>query len=173
MTENVRLPSPCVRCKFADWDVLAAMLGLLGVAWVKTVLLKDNYHREGYCMCCLNYKGKEVEGHELKLHRLTADKKLKSIRWSPLSETGQKSDSLFATIIHTALFYTIYFISDRILSVSWCFWKLGWGCIFKKIHNKITQPRCYHYCFYTTDVRPNPNPISIIKLSLYFVIFNL
>ena len=27
-------------------------------------------------VCCLNYKGKEVEGCELKLHRLTADKKL-------------------------------------------------------------------------------------------------
>ena len=27
-------------------------------------------------VCCLNYKGKEVEGRELKLHRLTADKKL-------------------------------------------------------------------------------------------------
>ena len=31
----------------------------------------------GYCVCCLNFKGKEVEGRELKLHRLTADKKLR------------------------------------------------------------------------------------------------
>ena len=38
------------------------------------------------CVCCLNYKGKEVEGRELKLHRLTADKKLRKVRWSPLSE---------------------------------------------------------------------------------------
>ena len=63
---------------------------------------------------------KEVEGCELKLNRLTADKKQQKVRWSPLSETGQKSDSMFATIIRTALFvflnYFIYFISDRILS---------------------------------------------------------
>ena len=111
--QKMLLLSPCMRWKFADWDVPAAMLGLLGVAWANTVLLKDNYHREGYCMCCLNYKGKEVEGHELKLHRLTADKKLHRVRWSPLSETGQKSDSLFATIIHTASFYTILFTLFR------------------------------------------------------------
>ena len=142
---------------------------------MKTVLLKDNYHREGYCMCCLNYKGKEVEGHELKLHRLTADKKLKRVRWSPLSETGQKSDSLFATIIHTALFYTILFtlFQTEFFQYPDAFENWDGGVYLKKIHNKITQPRCYHYCFYTTDVRPNPNPISIIKLSLYFVIFNL
>ena len=60
-------------------------------------------------MCCMNYKGKEVEGCELKLHRLTADKKLWKVRWLLLSETGQKSDGMFATIIHTALFYTILF----------------------------------------------------------------
>ena len=83
-----------------------------------TTLVKNNYHGEGYCVCCLNYKGKEVEGRELKLHRLTADKKLQKVRWSLLSETGQKSDSMFATIIRTALFYTILFISDRSLSVS-------------------------------------------------------
>ena len=66
-------------------------------------------------MCAvLNYKGKEVEGRELKLHRLTADKKLREVRCSPLSDTGQKSDSMFANKILTALFYTIYiyFISD-------------------------------------------------------------
>ena len=33
---------------------------------------------------CLNYKGKAVEGRELKSHRLTADKKLRKFRWSPL-----------------------------------------------------------------------------------------
>ena len=75
-------------------------------------------------MCCMNYKGKEVDGCELKLSRLTADKKQRKVRWSPLSdETGQKSSSMFAaTIIRTALFvflsYFIYFISDIILSVS-------------------------------------------------------
>ena len=36
-------------------------------------MLKNYYHGEGYCVCCLNYKGKEVEGCELKLNRLTAD----------------------------------------------------------------------------------------------------
>ena len=64
-------------------------------------------------MCCLNYKGKEVEGQELKLHRLTADKKLRKVWWSPLSETGKKSDSMFATIIRTALFYTVLFTLFR------------------------------------------------------------
>ena len=78
-------------------------------------------------VCCLNYKGKEVEGCELKLNRLTADKKQRKVRCSPLSETGQKSDSMFATLIRTALCvflnYFIYFISDRILSVSRSFSK--------------------------------------------------
>ena len=51
-----------------------------------------------------------MEGRELKLHRLTADKiELRKVSWSPLSETGQKSDSLFATTIRTALFKTILF----------------------------------------------------------------
>ena len=58
-------------------------------------------------MCA--YKGKEVEGRELKLHRLNAHKKLRKVRWSPLSETGKKSDSMFAAIIRTALIYTILF----------------------------------------------------------------
>ena len=61
----------------------------------------------------VNYKGNEVEGRELKLHRLTADKKLRKVRWSPLSETGQKSDSMFATIIRTVLFYIIFFTLFR------------------------------------------------------------
>ena len=30
-------------------------------------------------MCCLNHKEEEVEGRELKLHRLTADKKLREV----------------------------------------------------------------------------------------------
>ena len=46
-----------------------------------------------------------MEGRELKLSRLTADKKQRKVRWSPLSETGPKNDSMFAaTIIRTALF---------------------------------------------------------------------
>ena len=100
---------PCVRRKFVDWDVPVAMLGY----WVSperrqfrsTAVLKNKYYGEGYCVCCLNYKGKEVEGCELKLNRLTANKKLRKVRWSPLSETGNKSDSMFATIICTAFFF--------------------------------------------------------------------
>ena len=73
-------------------------------------------------VCSLKYKGMEVEGRELKLHSLTADKELRKVRWSPLSETGQKSDNMFATIIRIALFYTVlYFISDKILSVCFLF----------------------------------------------------
>ena len=74
-----------------------------------TAILKNDYHGEGYCVCCLKYKGKGVEGRELKLHKLTANKKLRKVRWSPLSETGQKSDSMFTIIIRTALFYTVLF----------------------------------------------------------------
>ena len=54
-----------------------------------------------------------MEGRELKLLRLTAGKKLRKVRWSPLCETGQKSDSICATIIHTALFYTVLFTLFR------------------------------------------------------------
>ena len=137
MRRNLRVLCPCVRRKFVDWDILAAMLGLLGVAWAKAVLVKrstkNNYHGEGYCMYSLNYKGKEVGGCELKLHRITADKKLRKVRWSLLSETGQKSDSMFATIIRTA------------------FKNWGGGVYLKRIHNKITKPKCYHYCYYATD----------------------
>ena len=57
----------------------------------------------------MNYKGKEVEGRELKLNRLTADKKQRKVRWSPLRETGQKSDSIFAaTIIRTAFLLSFF-----------------------------------------------------------------
>ena len=93
-----------------------------------TAILKNNYHGEGSCVSCLKYKGKEVGGRKLKLHRLTVDKKLRKVRWSPLSETDQKSDSMFATIIRNAFFffffrslYFIYFISDRQLSP----WHIG------------------------------------------------
>ena len=103
-------------------------------------------------MCCLNYKGKEVEGGELKLHRLTAHKKLRKVRWSPLSETGQKSDSMFATIIRTALFYTVLFTLFRTEFFQYpdAFKNWGVGVYLKRIYNKITKPMCYHYCFYTT-----------------------
>ena len=78
-----------------------------------TAILKNNYHGEGYCVCCLNYKGKGVEGRELKFYRKTADKKLRKVRCSPLSDTGQKSDSMFATKIRTDSFYTILFTLFR------------------------------------------------------------
>ena len=119
-------------------------------------------------MCCLNYKGKEVEGRELKLHRLTADKNLRKVRWSPLSETGQKSDSMFAksttirtalyktilcTTIRTALYKTILFtlFPTGFFQYPDAFKNWGGGVYLKRIHNKITKPMCYHYCYYATD----------------------
>ena len=75
---------------------LLSISGLLGVAGAKIVSInrstkkKKNYHGEGHCVCYLNYKRKDVEGrdHEkgrdFKLHTLTADQKLRKIRWSPL-----------------------------------------------------------------------------------------
>ena len=76
-------------------------------------ILKNDYHREGYCVCCLNYKGKEVEGRELKLHRLTADKKLWKVRWSPLSDTCKKKVTaclpLKSAQLCFILFYLLYF----------------------------------------------------------------
>ena len=112
-------------------------------------ILKNDYHREGYCLCCLNYKGKEVEGRELKLHRITADKKLWNVRWSPLVK---KSDSMFATKIRTALFYTILFTLFRTeffqYPDAFKYWDGGAYLNLKRIHNKITKPMCYHYCFY-------------------------
>ena len=66
----------------------------------------------------MNYKGKEVKGCELKLNRLTAaDKKQRKIRWSPLSETGQKSDSMFATLIRTALFFKLFYFGQNSFSI--------------------------------------------------------
>ena len=112
-----------------------------------TAILKNNYHGEGYCVCYLNYKGKEVEGRELKLHRLNADKKLWKVRWSPLIETGQNSDSMFATIIRRALFYIILFRTD-FFQYPDAFKNWDGGVYLKRIHNKITKPMCYHYCFY-------------------------
>ena len=95
-------------------------------------------------MCCLKYKGKEVEGRELKLHRLTAEKKLRKVRWSPLSETGQKSDSMFATIIRTALFCAILFHLFRTEFFQYpdAFKNWGGGVYLKRIHNKITGQAC-------------------------------
>ena len=93
-----------------------------------------------------------MEGRELKLHRLTADKKLRKVRWSPLSETGQKSDSMLATIIRTALFKTVLFTLFRTVSFSILMLKNWGGVVYlKRIHNNFTKPMCYHYCFYATD----------------------
>ena len=90
-----------------------------------------------------------MEGRELKLHRLTADKKLQKVRWLPLSDTGQKSDSMFATIIRTALFYTILF---TLFQTKFFQYPKNWGggVYLKRIHNKMTKPMCYHYRFYAT-----------------------
>ena len=49
-------------------------------------------------VCCLNYKGKEVDGRELKLHRLNADKKLRKV-----------TACLPSAIIRTDLFFTVLF----------------------------------------------------------------
>ena len=112
----------------------------------------NDYHRERYCVCCLNYKGKEVEGSELKLHRITADKKLRKVRWSPLSDTVKKNDSMFATKIRTALFYTILFTLFRTEFFQYPDALKYWdgGVYLKRIYNKITKPMCHHYCFYAT-----------------------
>ena len=81
-----------------------------------------------------------MEGGELNLHQLTADKKLQKVRWSPLSETGQKSDSMFATIICTALFYTVLFTLFRTEFFQYpdAFKNLGRSVYLKRIYNKIT-----------------------------------
>ena len=91
-----------------------------------------------------------MEGCKLKLQRLTADKELWKVRWSPLSETGKKSDSLFATIIHTALFYTILFTLfwTEFFQYPDTFKNWGGGVYIKRIHNKSPKPMWYHYCFY-------------------------
>jgi len=77
-------------------------------------------------------------------------------RWSLLSKTGQKSDSMFATVIHTALFYTILFtlfwtefLQYRDAFKNW----FGGVYILKRIHNKISNPMCYHYCFRLQTMR--------------------
>ena len=51
----------------------------------------------------MNYKGKEVQGCELKLNRSTADKKQQKVRWSLLSETGKKK--VTALLKKKTLFY--------------------------------------------------------------------
>ena len=153
MRGNFRVLCPCVRRKFVYWDVPAAY-------WVSperrqfrsTTILKKNYHREGSCVLFeLQRKG---GGRELKLHRLTADKKLRKVRCSPLSDTatGQKSDSMFATKIPTALFYTILFTLFRTEFFQYpdAFKYWDGGVYLKRIHNKITKPMRYHYCFYAT-----------------------
>ena len=55
-------------------------------------------------------------------------------------ETGQKSDSMFATIIRTALFYTILFTLfwTEVFQYPHAFKTWGGGVYLKRIHNKIT-----------------------------------
>ncbi|MCB4762122.1 MAG: hypothetical protein LGB06_07705 [Sulfurovum sp.] len=90
----------------------------------------------------MNYKGKEVEGCELKLNRLTADKKQRTVGWSPLSETGQKKlqyvchynphSFVVVFIILFTLFRTEFFQYPD------AFKNWDGGVYLKRIHNKIT-----------------------------------
>ena len=123
-------------------------------------------------MCCMNYKGKEVEGRELKLSRLTADKKLRKVRWSPFSENGQKSDSVFATIIRTAFFFfffkTVLFILFRteLFQYPDAFKKPGWWCIFKEDSQQNHRPSLCAIITVST-LQTSANPISSMPL-IYF-----
>ena len=68
------------------------------------------------------------------------------------------------------LFYLLYFGQNSFTPGAFKNW--GGGVYLKRIHNKITQPMCYQYCFYTTDMRPNPSPSPSSVRLIYFVIFN-
>ena len=117
-------------------------------------------------MCCLNYKGKEEEGRELKLHRLTTDKKLRKVRWSPLSETGQESDSMFAAITRTALYKAILFTLFPKGFFQYPDAFKNWGVYLKRIHNKITKPMCYHYYVLSYSATDNEPCGQILALTL-------
>jgi len=101
-----------------------------------------------------------VEGRELKLNRLTANKKLRKVRWLPLNETGQKSDSMFATIIRTALLFLLFYLFQ---TEFFQYPDVG-GVYLKKIHSKITGQvyllSLLFLCYISAPL-------------LYFVIFNL
>ena len=79
----------------------------------------------------MNYKGKEVQGCELKLNRSTADKKQQKVRWSLLSETGKKKVTALLKK-NTILFRTEFFQYPD------AFKNWGGGVYLKRIHNKIT-----------------------------------
>ena len=87
-----------------------------------------------------------MEGCELKPNRLTADKKQQKVRWLPLSETGKKSDSIFASIIRTGFKKnknnkkTILFTLFRTEFFQYPDTFKNWvrGVYLKRIHNKIT-----------------------------------
>ena len=59
-------------------------------------------------MCCLNYKGKAVEGRELSVAQINCRQETAGIL-VVAAETGLKSDGMFAIVIRTALFITILF----------------------------------------------------------------
>ena len=90
---------------------------------------------------CMNYKGKEVEGCELKLNRLTADKKQ-----LPEIQAVAAQRNWFNYFI--SLFRTEFFqCPDAFKNGRW-----GWGCIFKEDSQQNhwpAKPMCYHYCFYS------------------------
>ena len=60
---------------------------------------------------------------------------------------------MFATIICTALFYTILFTLFWTEFFQYPDVYKNWvGVVYlNMIHNKITKSMCYHYCFYATD----------------------
>ena len=153
-----------------NYSLASGILGNILKACSPRCAVKNNYHGEGYCVCCLNYKRKEVEGRELKLHRLTADKKMRNFRWSPLSETGKKSDSMFAPTIRTALFYIILFTLLRTEFFQYPDAFKNWdGVVYlKRSHTNKNKPMCYHYCFYATDRQPNPSANSISSVPLIY-----
>ena len=56
----------------------------------------------------------------------------------------------FATMIRTALLLTILFtlFQTEFFQYPGSFKNWGGGIYLKRIHNKITQPMYYYYCFY-------------------------
>ena len=58
-------------------------------------------------------------GTWIKLAKFNCWQEIGEVRWTPLSETGQKSDSMFATIIHTALFYIYWSLLYSAILRSW------------------------------------------------------
>ena len=67
-----------------------------------------------------------------------ADKKQRKVRWSPLSETGQKSDSIFATTLFTLFLPQLTLFRTEFFQNPDAFKNWGGGVYLKRIHNEIT-----------------------------------